>query len=137
MIERVLHVRLVLVVEVARGLVQDHDRRVLQQQAGDGQALLLATAHAIPAFADHGVVAVGQLGDHLVDASVPARLVELGDRGVGLGVQQVGADGVVEQVGVLADHADRRAQGLLGQVAHVVTIDADDAIGHVVQPRDQ
>ena len=67
-LERVLDVRLVLVVEVAGGLVEDHDRRVLQQQPRDRQALLLAAAHPVAALADHGVVAVGQRGDHVEDA---------------------------------------------------------------------
>ena len=41
-LDRGLHVCLVVVVEVARRLVEDHDRRVLEQQAGDRQALFLA-----------------------------------------------------------------------------------------------
>ena len=60
-VERRLDGGLVLVVEVAGGLVEDHDRRVLQQQPGDGQALLLAAAQPVATLADHGVVAVGQL----------------------------------------------------------------------------
>ena len=66
-VERGLHVRLVLVVEVAGGLVEDHDDRVLQQQPGDRQALLLAAAQPVAALADHRVVAVGQRGDRVVD----------------------------------------------------------------------
>src|SRR5918993_3176322 len=40
--ERPLHGRLVLAVEMAGRLVEDHHRRVLEQHAGDGDALLLA-----------------------------------------------------------------------------------------------
>jgi hypothetical protein len=42
-IERRLDRGLVLDVEAAGGLVEDDDRRVLQQQASDGEALLLAS----------------------------------------------------------------------------------------------
>ena len=51
---------LVLGVEVAGGLVEDHDGRVLQQHAGDGQALLLAAGEAVAPLADDRVEAVGQ-----------------------------------------------------------------------------
>ena len=115
-----LHVGLVLVVEVAGGLVEDDHDRVLQQQPGDRQPLLLAAAEPIAALADHGVVAVGQRRDHVVDAGAPAGGVEFGHRGVGLGIAQVVADRLVEQVRVLGDDADRRTQRLLGEIANVV-----------------
>ena len=47
-------------VEGAGGLVEDEDRRVAQDGAGDGEALLLAAGEAVAALADEGVVAVGQ-----------------------------------------------------------------------------
>ena len=106
-LERGLDVRLVVVVEVARRLVEDHDRRVLEQQPGDRQALLLAARQAVAALADDGVVAVGERGDRVVDARRPARRDELVVGGVGLGVAQVVADRLVEQVRVLGDDADR------------------------------
>ena len=40
--ERLLDLRLVLHVQARGGLVQEHDRRVLEQGAGDGDALALA-----------------------------------------------------------------------------------------------
>ena len=52
---------------------------------------------------------------------------QLGVGGVGPGVAEVVADGVVEQVRVLAHHADGGAQAVLGEVAHVVAVDADGA----------
>ena len=47
--------------------VQDQDARVLQDGAGDGDALLLAAGELVAALADDGVVAVGQRGDVVVD----------------------------------------------------------------------
>ena len=55
--QRLLHERLVLGVEVAGGLVEHDDGRVLQQHPGDGQALLLAAGQPVAALADDRVVA--------------------------------------------------------------------------------
>ena len=133
MFERFLHMRFVLVVEVAGGLVENHHRGVLQEQTGNGQPLLLATAHAVTALAHHGVVAIGQRIDHLEDTSATAGLVEFGIGGIGLGVAQVGAHRVVEQMRVLAHHADGSTQRFLGEVAHIAPIDTHRAIAHVVE----
>ena len=135
--QRLLHERLVLGVEVAGGLVEDDDRRVLQQHPGDGQPLLLAARQAVAPLADDRVVALGQAGDHVVDLGGPAGRLQLGVGGVRPGVAEVGADRVVEQVRVLADHADGRAQAVLGEVAHVVAVDPHRPGGHVVEPGDR
>ncbi len=50
-------------VEVRRRLVEDHDRRLLEQHACDREPLLLAARHAVAALADDRVVAVGQALD--------------------------------------------------------------------------
>ncbi len=51
-----------LAVEVGGGLVQDHEAGALQQQPGDGEALLLAAGEPVPAVADDRVQALGQAG---------------------------------------------------------------------------
>ncbi len=62
-------------------------------------------------------------------------------RRVPAAVADVVAHGVVEQHGVLRDHADGVAQRGLGHVADVLAVDGDAAAGHVVeaeqQPRDR
>ena len=124
-IERRLHLRLVVVVEVARRLVEDHHGRILEQQAGDRQALLLAAGQAVAAVADDGVEAVGQRR-RWCRGSAPRRhaATQLVGGGVGLGVAQVVADRLVEQVRVLGDDADGGAQRVERQVADVVAVDA-------------
>ncbi len=57
--ERPLHGDLALAVEVRGGFVQDHDLRLLQEQACDRQACLLTTGEPVAAIADDGVEAVG------------------------------------------------------------------------------
>ena len=99
-------------VERGRGLVEDQDPRVLQQHAGDRDALLLAARQLVAALADDRVVALGQLHDPVVDRRGRAAAVSSSSCGrLGLGVQQVLADRVVEQVGLLGHEPDdpRRA----------------------------
>ena len=59
-------------------LVEDQDPRVLQQDAGDRDPLLLAARQLVAALADDRVVAIGQLGDPVVDRRGPRRGLELG-----------------------------------------------------------
>ena len=65
-VERLLDHRLVLRVDRGQSLVQHQDRRVAQQRAGDGDALALAAGKPGAAFADHGLVAIGQGLDEVV-----------------------------------------------------------------------
>ena len=136
-LQRRLDERLALRVQMRGGLVQDQEARVLQDHAGDGQPLLLAAAEPVAALAHHRVVAVGQPGDEVVDVGRPAGRLQLGLGGVGAGVEQVGPHRVVEQVGLLGHHADLLRQRLQGDVAQVVAVDGDAALGGVVEPGQQ
>ncbi len=75
--------------------------------------------------------------DQVPDLCGLARLDQLGLGGLGAGVGQVGADRVVEEVGVLGDDADGVAQRVEGDVAQVPAVDAYGAVDGVVQPRHQ
>ena len=48
-------------VDRRRGVVEHEDARVGEHRTGEGDALALTAGEREPAFADHGVVAVGQL----------------------------------------------------------------------------
>ena len=58
MLERRLHQRLAFGVERRGRLVEQQDRRVAQDGAGNGDALALAAGQRHAAFADLGVVAL-------------------------------------------------------------------------------
>ncbi len=109
--------------------------RLRQEQPGDGEALALATGEPIAALAHDGVEAVGQRTDQLVQASAAQGRPQVVVGGARRGVLEVGADRVVEQVAVLGDDADRRADVVEGQVAHVDARQGDDAGIGVVQAR--
>ena len=64
--QRLLYQHFALGVQMAGGFVENQDGRVLEQRAGDGDALALSAAEARAAIADHGVVAFGQALDELV-----------------------------------------------------------------------
>ena len=136
-VERALYEDLVLGVEVARGLVEDHHRRVFEQQAGDGEPLLLAARQPVAALADDRVETLRQRGDHVPDLRVAAGRFHLRRRGVRPGVAQVLADRHVEEVRVLGNDADVGAQRVLGEVAHVVAVEPHGARGDVVEPWDE
>ena len=64
--ECLLYHGLVLHIQARRRLVQQHDRRVFEQRAGDGDALALATGKFGAVLADHGVVALRHAVHELV-----------------------------------------------------------------------
>ena len=92
------------------GLVQKQDGRILEDDARDGDALLLAAGQLEAAVAHLRVVAIGLGDNEVVDGSRLARGHDLLIRRIFLGIAQVFADGAVEQVGVLRHVADLAAQ---------------------------
>ena len=126
-VERRLDRPLALAVQRAGRLIQQQDRRVLQQRARDRQALALAARQLDAAIADDGgeafrhrldeVAAVRHLGrrQHL-------RLGRLGPR-----VADVLQHRAVEQADVLRHDRHGLAQAVLGHVANVLAVDQDAA----------
>lgn len=62
-----LHLRFGDGVKAGGGLVEQQDRRVLQQRPGDVQPLRLAFGNAPPARAENRLVAFGQFEDFVVN----------------------------------------------------------------------
>ena len=71
--ERGLHHALALGIERAGRLVEQQQRRVLQDRAGDRDALALAARQAHAALAEEGAVALGQRADEVVREGGRAR----------------------------------------------------------------
>jgi hypothetical protein len=82
-LQRRLDLGLALGVERAGGLVEQQDRGVLQEGAGDGDALALAARQARPGLADDGVVALGQVQDEIVGGRLARRRLDLQLAGAG------------------------------------------------------
>src|SRR6478736_6819973 len=105
-VERLLDCGLGLAVEVGRGLVEHHDGRRLEQEAGDREPLPLSPAEPVAPVAHDRVEAVGQRPHQRRDLRGLEGGPDVGLGRRGTGVEQVGADRVVEHVRVLGDVAD-------------------------------
>src|SRR3954469_18303775 len=119
-----------LAVERRGRLVEHQDRSVLQDDAGERDALALAAGELHPAFADvRGVagapVPVAQPKDELVRLRFRRRRGDLCVGGAGPPVADVGCDRAVQERGVLRHHADRRAQAFLRRTGDVLVVDQD------------
>ena len=115
-------------IEHRGGFVQHQDRRVLQQGAGQRDALALAAGEPDALVADHGVIALRQAADEIVRLRGARRG---GDRlrvGIDAAVGDVVTHGAVEQQHVLLHHADARAQALQRDAGDVDAVDADAAV---------
>ena len=135
--ERLLDRGLVRRIERRGRLVEDDHRGSGEQQPGDGEALALAAGQPVTALADHGVEAVGQVRDDVVEPGAVDRVAELGLGRVRLREDEVVADRLVEQVPVLCHHAHGPLERLEAQLAHVRPADRHRAAGDVVEAGEQ
>ena len=104
-----------------RRLVEDQDRRVLEERPRDGHALALAARELQATLAHHGVGALRQRLDQVTERRAVERRTQLG---VGRGrarEQHVGAERVVEEVRVLSDERDLTPEIVELPRPHVVT----------------
>ena len=91
-VERTLDRRLDLRIERARRLVQNEDRRVLEDHAGDGDALALAARQLHPALADLRV-----------EARAPVRVAQVVDEAVRLGEADRTGDVLLARIGAAVE----------------------------------
>ena len=136
-LERALDEPLARGVERRRRLVEHEDARVLEQHACDREPLLLAARHAVAALAHPRVVPVLELENPVVDERGRGGALDLGVGRVGLRVEQVLAHGRVEEVRLLGHHPDRLGERAERDLLHVGPVDRDDALGRLVEARDQ
>ena len=107
---------------VERGgrFVEDQDRRVFDNDAGNGDALALTAGQLHAAFADMGIIAAAaepilELEDELVGMGQSRGALDLFVAGAGPAVANIVPDRAVQQRGVLRHYRDLRPQGLLGE----------------------
>ncbi|MCY1452445.1 hypothetical protein D9M71_693650 [compost metagenome] len=80
---------------------------------------------------------IRKLRHEIRGAGLAYRILQLGVAGAGVAVEQVVADRAVQQGGVLGDHADLRAQALLGHLGDVLAVDEDAPAFQVVEAQQQ
>ena len=122
---------------MAGGFVQHQDARIFENDPRQGNALLFTAAQAVAALADDGIVAIGQPHDEIMNVGGAGRRFKFGLGGIQAGIQQVGADGIVEQVRFLGHHADLRAERIERDLAQIHAVQQNAPAGRVVQARDQ
>src|SRR3954454_17805052 len=103
MLDRLLHLPLGLRIKRGGSLVEQDDRGVLDQRARHRDALSLAARKLRAVLADRRVVAKRKAHDEIMRAGRLRRLDDLVLAGARLAEGDVAADGVAEQVDVLAD----------------------------------
>jgi len=115
----------VLGIDVREGFVEEENRCVLEQGAGDGDALALSAGETQAAFAHHRLIALGQGLDELMRIRRPRRRLDLILRGVWLAEAQIVRHRAVHEIGILHDHRDMAPQHLQGQAAEVMPAERD------------
>lgn len=131
------HVGLGLRVQRARRLVEQEQRRVLEERAREREPLALAARQGEAALADDGLVALRQAQHELVGAGRAGGGLDVGEGGLGAAVGDVLADRGGEEDGLLQDDRELRAQVGEAVVAQVHAVEADDARGRVVEAREE
>src|SRR5205085_3467272 len=113
------------------------DRRVFQDRASDGEALLLAARKEHSFIPNHRVIAVRLFNNELVRISGLRRRINFFARGPGPAEKNVIVNGIVEQKCVLRHKADLFAQGTLSQRPEITTINPHGPRSGIVQAQDE
>ena len=114
------------------GVIKDQDGRVLQQGAGDGDALLLAARDGDAALAEDGLIAVLEIHDVVPDISETGRPLDVLRRGFVHTEGDVVGDGIREEEVVLRDIGAGLSHRADGNAVDVLSIHKEGAVGHIV-----
>ena len=118
----------------ARGrLVENQDRRVFQEGAGDREALLLADAEFHPALAELRVETLGETPDEILGVRSAEGLPHFLLGGFGLADAEVLGSGAVEKKTLLRHDGDVVAQVVLRNVAQRGAVDRDLPAGKFIE----
>ena len=88
------------------GLIEDQDRRVVEQSPRYREPLLLPTGQPHATLADPCVIAAGHLPDELIGAGIYGRFLYLLAGSIWATVADILRDSAVKQKDVLQHHAD-------------------------------
>lgn len=122
-------------IERARRLVQQQDRRVAQNGAGQRQALLLAAREPEASLADQGVIALGQGRDMVMDLRHLRGRDHIGPGRLGADKAQVLGHRGIEQIGLLRHDPQHLRQRRKAEIAQIHPVEADRASVDIVKPR--
>ncbi len=137
-LERLLHEQLVVRVERARRLVEQQDRRVLENRARDRDALPLSARQPHAALAEKRVVPLRQHADELVGAGRARRRLDLGVGGARAGRSGCSRAPLAPNSTVSCGTSPIIARTSSGSRARDVdAVDEHAARGRIVEPQQQ
>src|SRR5215813_314835 len=134
-VEFVLNVSFSVAVERGGGFIEQQDRRSLEYGASDGDTLLFAAGKLQTAFANLGIIAFRCAANESIDLSLARRFLDFGVARIPAPVADVVADRVVKQNRVLRHHANRGAQGGLGNLADILVVNQDATTGNIIKTK--
>ena len=112
-------------VDAGRGFIEDQDRRIEQQGAGDGEPLPFSAGQSGASFAQLRLVGKRHAHDELVGIGIPGGREDLFRRGLRIAIGDVLGHQAAEQKRFLGDHADLPAELPGLGLSHVAAVDAD------------
>ena len=136
-VECLLYHRLVLGIDRGQGLVEHQNRGVTQQGPGDGDALALTAGKPDSPFADDSVIAPRQPGDEVMGVGGPGGGFELLAGRLGLAEAQIVLDRTVEQIRVLIDDSELRADLIEAERFEIAAAEPYGANLGIVEPEQQ
>ena len=137
-IQRLPDLRFRLQVDRGGGIIQHEDAGILEQRAGDGDALLLSAGKGDAFFSDQGGIPQREGEDHIVDGGCPRGFEHFLIADLALdAVDDILTDGAREEEGLLFDDADLLAQEMFGVIGDVAPVQVDRAGGDLIEARQQ
>ena len=137
LIKRLLDMRFGYAVQGACCLVQNEDRRIFEEDACDGDALLLSAGKHGAALAYIGLKALRHSADILIDFCPLGGFCHLLISRIGTPVADIIGDTARKEENVLLHHPDLPPQRLLRDLPYIVTVYADGTGGYIVKAGDQ
>ncbi len=134
-LHRLLHGPLAFGIECRGRLVQQQDRRVAQDGAGDGDALLLPAGQHDATFAHEGIVALRQGAQEIMRGSGAGGRDHLGLGRLGAAKADVLGGGGGKDHRVLRDHRDGPAEVGAGEGRDIHAVDGDAPLRGIVEPQ--
>ena len=114
-----LNLRLGHCIQRRGGFIQNQHRRIFQENAGNGHALLLPAGQQRAPLAHIGIKPLRHTADVLVNFRLPGGLLHLLVGGIGTAVADIFPDGIGKEEHILLHHADGTAQAVLTDTPHI------------------
>ena len=113
-------------------VIQDQDGRILQQSAGNGDALLLSAGNGNAALTQHGLKAILEIHDIIPHICQSCGTVELFRSGIVHAKADVVGNGIREQEVILWHIGAGRAYRPDGNTVYILPIHKQGAVRHIV-----